>query len=57
MTSLAAQFGAINVGAHTILLTVWNFFYIGLPFAITIASTIRIAYLLGQGIISHLFFK
>lgn len=48
-TFLAAYLGTISVDAHVILLNIIGFTYMSLPFALGIAASIRVGYLLGAG--------
>jgi len=48
-TFLAAYLGTISVDAHVILLNIIGFTFMSLPFALGIAASIRVGYLLGAG--------
>lgn len=48
-TFLAAYLGTVSLDAHVILLNIIGFTFMSLPFALGIAASIRVGYLLGAG--------
>ncbi|KAK9829555.1 hypothetical protein WJX72_006470 [[Myrmecia] bisecta] len=48
-TALAGFLGTVEVDAHIALLTLVTFTYVSFPFAVSVASTIRVGNLLGAG--------